>query len=65
MDSTRERVQITLDELRAMIGIGKTKAYELARCNELPVPAIRVGRSYLFSRRALDEVLSRKHDTAA
>lgn len=65
MDDTGHRTFVTLNELRTTIGIGKTKAYELARCNELLVPAIRVGCSYLFSRRALDEVLSRKHETAA
>jgi hypothetical protein len=32
----------------AILGIGRTKAYELAKTNQFPVPLIRAGRRYLF-----------------
>jgi hypothetical protein len=31
----------------AVLGIGRTKAYELAKSGEFPVPLLRVGRRYL------------------
>jgi hypothetical protein len=31
----------------AILGIGRSKAYELARADQFPVPIIRVGRRYL------------------
>lgn len=55
---------LTLDELRTILGIGRTVAYELARHDKLPVPTIRVGRRMLFSRVALDAVLHRQHAAA-
>lgn len=52
---------LTLEELRRTLRIGKTAANELARLNALPVPAIRAGRQYRFSRRALEELMARQH----
>ncbi len=64
-----DRDTLTLDELAQRMGISLTVAYELARANKLPVPTIRVGRQYRFSRRAYDALLERQHnghiDTAA
>jgi len=31
----------------AILGIGRTKAYELAKANEFPVRLLRIGRRYL------------------
>jgi hypothetical protein len=31
----------------SILGIGRTKAYELAKADEFPVPLIRVGRRYV------------------
>ncbi len=56
-----ERDTLTLNELAGRTGISMTTAYELARRNELPVPVIRIGRRYLFSRRAFEAVI-RDHD---
>lgn len=54
---------LTLEELRQVLRLGKSAANELARANALPIPAIRAGRQYRFSRRALDEMLARQHDS--
>lgn len=51
------RLTLSLEEVARALGIGSTAAYELARKNELPVPALKVGRQYRFSRRALARVL--------
>jgi predicted DNA-binding transcriptional regulator AlpA len=52
---------MTLQELRARMGISQTSAYELAAKNALPIPVIRVGRQLRFSRRAWDQLLSSQH----
>lgn len=52
-----ERDTLTLAELASRMGIGKTRAYELAQKNELPIPALRIGREYRFSHRALERWL--------
>lgn len=43
---------MTLAELAARLDIGMTKAREMAKAGTLPVPTLRVGRQYRFSRRA-------------
>jgi len=48
---------LTVHQLAARLGIGLTRAYEMARKDELPVPALRIGREYRFSRRALERWL--------
>ena len=41
----------------ARLGLGRGKAYELARENALPVPVLRFGRKLAVPTRALDRVL--------
>jgi len=48
---------MTLDELRRRLGISSTVAYELANQDRLPIPVIRVGRRFLFSRKAFDALM--------
>jgi excisionase family DNA binding protein len=48
---------MTLDELRRRLGISSTTAYELANRDELPIPVVRVGRRFLFSRQLFDDML--------
>lgn len=52
-----ESVTMTLAELATCLHIGKTKAYDLARHNQLPVPTLKVGREFRFSRPALQRWL--------
>ena len=56
-----ERDTMTLEELARRMGISRTVAYELARCDDLPVPVIRVGRRFLFSRPAYEALLAAQH----
>jgi excisionase family DNA binding protein len=56
-----DRDTLTLDELAQRMGISLTVAYELAKADKLPVPVIRIGRQYRFSRRAYDELMSGQH----
>lgn len=58
-DPAREFMDI--EELAARMGIGLTMAYQLAKQNALPVPAIRIGRVYRFSRRAYDALAEQQH----
>lgn len=48
---------MTLDELRRRLGISATVAYQLANLDQMPVPVIRVGRRFLFSRKAFDALM--------
>lgn len=52
-----------LEELCFELGIGLTKGYELAKQDALPIPGIKIGREYRFSRRALDKLMGAGHDT--
>jgi len=45
---------LTLDDLIAITGWGKTKTYEDAKAGALPFPVLRNGRRYYFSRRAYE-----------
>lgn len=59
---------LTLAELAAELRIGMTKAHDLARRDAFPIPTLKIGREYRFSRRALERWLNRKagqHDDAA
>lgn len=49
------------EEMREILGIGRSGFYELARRDALPVPTIRVGKRLMFSRRAVEEMLNRRH----
>lgn len=53
---------LTLEELAESMRISLTSAYELAKADRLPIPAIRVGRQYRFSRPAYEALLARQHD---
>jgi excisionase family DNA binding protein len=55
------RDTLTLDELAQRMGISLTVAYELAKQDRLPVPVIKVGRQYRFSRRAYEALLDARH----
>jgi len=57
VSSPTEPATLTLAELATRLDIGMTKAYDLARRNELPVPALKVGREFRFSRLALERWL--------
>lgn len=59
---------LTLAELAAVLQIGMTKAHEMARAGTLPIPVLKVGRTYRFSRRALERWLESdagQHDDVA
>jgi hypothetical protein len=48
VDAIRDLGSITsIETAGAILGIGRTKAYELARTGGFPVPVIKVGRRYL------------------
>lgn len=51
------RETLTLEELAAALDISLTTAYQLARTNTLPIPALKLGRQWRFSRRVLDRYL--------
>ena len=57
-----ERDTLTLEELAHRMGISMTVAYELAQRDKLPVPTLRAGRRYLFSRRAYEALLDAQHE---
>ena len=52
------RATATIDEAAALLGIGRSTAYELAQSDRLPIPVIRLGRRTVVSRAALDRVLA-------
>ena len=49
---------ITIPTFAKMLGISRGSAYRLARRNELPVPAIKLGRRIVLSRKAVETLLS-------
>lgn len=55
---------MTLEEIAGRLGIGMTKAYELARKDALPVPRLPIPGPYRFSRRAYDALMERQHTDA-
>lgn len=60
-----ERDTLDLDELSQRLGISLTVGYELAKADRLPIPAIRVGRQYRFSRRAFERLMDAQHGEPA
>ncbi len=62
---TLEPQTLSLKELYELLGLTMTQGYDLAARDALPIPVLRCGRLYRFSRRALDEVLQRQHDDTA
>lgn len=53
---------MTQEEFANRLGIGMTAAYELANQDALPIPVIRVGRRFLFSRIAYERRLAVQHE---
>jgi predicted DNA-binding transcriptional regulator AlpA len=60
-DASTHGDTMTLAELRERMGISSTSAYELASRDALPIPVIKVGRQFRFSRRAWDQLMSSQH----
>lgn len=52
---------MSLEEIAKRLGISYSTAYELAVRNKLPVPVIRAGRQYRFSRLAFDRLMGAQH----
>ncbi len=57
-----DRATVTLGEAAALLGIGRSTAYELAQRDALPVPVIRLGRRMVVPRAALDRLLAAERD---
>lgn len=58
---TVARNWMTLEELACDLGIGMTKAYAMAKENRLPIPALKVGREFRFSRVAYERIVDAGH----
>ncbi len=48
----------TLEELRARLRIGSTKAHAMARTDGFPFPTLKLGKEYRFSRRQVEAWLA-------
>ena len=55
MSSTKYSEWLSLKDVQQMLGIGRTKTYELVTTGELP--AVRIGRCIRVNRQELDEWL--------
>jgi excisionase family DNA binding protein len=55
MSSTKYSEWLSLKDVQQMLGIGRTKTYELVTAGELP--AVRIGRCIRVNRTELDEWL--------
>jgi excisionase family DNA binding protein len=55
MSKTKHSEWLSLKDVQQLVGIGRTKAYELVTTGELP--AVRVGRCIRVNRQELDEWL--------
>lgn len=49
------------EEMRSILGIGRSAFYDNARKDALPVPTLHVGKRLMFSRRAVEAMLDRRH----
>ena len=58
MSSTKYSDWLSLKDVQQLVGIGRTKAYELVSTGELP--AVRIGRCIRVNRGELDEWLHRQ-----
>jgi excisionase family DNA binding protein len=58
MSSTKYSEWLSLKDVQQLLGIGRTKAYELVVTGELP--AVRIGRCVRINRGELDEWLHRQ-----
>ncbi|MEU5872511.1 helix-turn-helix domain-containing protein [Glycomyces sp. NPDC047369] len=58
IDAVRDLgVTTDIETAGAILGIGRTKAYDLAKTNEFPVRLLRVGRRYVVPVRAILKLL--------
>jgi excisionase family DNA binding protein len=48
-----------VEQLANVLGVGRSKIYEMIRTNDLPVAPIRIGRRVVFSRAKVEEFLGR------
>jgi excisionase family DNA binding protein len=55
MSNTKQREWLSLKDIQRLLGIGRTKVYELVATGELP--AARIGRCIRVNRGELDEWL--------
>ena len=55
MSNTKRSEWLSLKDVQQLLGIGRTKAYELVATGELP--AVRIGRCIRVNRNELDEWL--------
>jgi excisionase family DNA binding protein len=55
MSNTKHSEWLSLKDVQGLVGIGRTKAYELVTTGELP--AVRIGRCIRVNRGELDEWL--------
>lgn len=62
MTTHTESETMSVAELAKKLNISLGPAYELAKEDRLPIPVIKVGNKYRFSRRAYDDLMSRQHD---
>ncbi|MEU8164900.1 helix-turn-helix domain-containing protein [Micromonospora sp. NPDC049004] len=59
IDAVRDLgVTTDVETAAAILGIGRTKAYELAKTNEFPVRLLRIGRRYLVPVHAILKLLA-------
>ena len=58
MRQENEQEFISLNELQEILGIGRTKAYDLVTSGDLP--AVRIGRSIRISKQDLTDWLERQ-----
>lgn len=58
MTAPRVPATYTIEELAALLGIGRASAYEAARRDALPVPVCRVGRRLFVLRADVDRFLA-------
>jgi excisionase family DNA binding protein len=57
-ESREKRLVYNMHEAGELLGIGRSKAYEAAKCGE--IPTIRIGRRLLVPKAALHRMLEQK-----
>ena len=63
MTASTDRATLTIEEAAAVLGLGRSAAYEAARRGELPI--IRIGRRLLVPRIALNRMLAGANQTGS
>ena len=53
-----ERRTLTIPEVAAALGMGRSTAFALAKRDALPVPVIRLGRRLVVSRELIERLLA-------